>query len=147
MMSDDRFIDPSRAHFEAFKALPRDMPIHMLNLLRFNDIARYPEGHDAAGSGMTGAQAYAEYGRTSAPVFARVGGFIVWRGQMEAMVIGPDDKQWDLAFIAHYPTAGAFLEMVTDPDYRIAVIHRQAAVLTSRLIRFAPLPIYGAAFA
>jgi hypothetical protein len=29
--------------------------------------------------------------------------------------------------------------MVTDPDYRLAVVNRQAAVQTSRLIRFAPL--------
>jgi uncharacterized protein (DUF1330 family) len=51
------------------------------------------------------------------------------------MLIGPKDKHWDLAFIARYPTAGAFLEMVTDPQYREAVKHRQAAVLDSRLIR------------
>jgi hypothetical protein len=37
-----------------------------------------------------------------------------------------------------YPTAAAFLEMVTDPVYRQAVVHRQAAVATSRLIRCAP---------
>ena len=40
-----------------------------------------------------------------------------------------------MIFVARYPTAGAFLEMVTDPDYRIAVTHRQAAVEDSRLIR------------
>jgi hypothetical protein len=53
------------------------------------------------------------------------------------MVIGPKDKHWDLIFVARYPTAGAFLEMVTDPVYRSAVKHRQAAVLDSRLIRIA----------
>jgi hypothetical protein len=41
---------------------------------------------------------------------------------------------WDTIFIAHYPTARAFLAMVTDPGYREAVVHRQAAVETSRLI-------------
>ncbi len=55
---------------------------------------------------------------------------------MEAILIGPQDKYWDVSFIARYPTAGAFLEMVTDTDYQKAVINRQAAVLTSRLIRF-----------
>ncbi len=146
-MTDDRFIDPTRAHFDAFKALPRDMPIDMLNLLRFNDVAQYPDGHALARRGLTGVEAYGHYGQDSGPVFQRVGGSVIWRGAMEAMVIGPDDKHWDLAFIAHYPNAGAFLEMVTDPDYRVAVIHRQAAVLTSRLIRFAPLAQAGAGFA
>lgn len=137
-MSEDLFVDPSRENFDAFKALPRDTPIHMLNLLRFRDKAAYPSGHSHADKGLTGRQAYAEYGRTSGPVFTRVGGSIVWRGRMETMVIGPTDKHWDMAFIAYYPNSAAFLEMVTDPDYRIAVVNRQAAVLTSRLIRFSP---------
>jgi uncharacterized protein (DUF1330 family) len=135
----DAYIDPTREAFDAFKALPRDTPINMLNLLRFKAQATYPADHSHAARGLTGAEAYAEYGRTSGPIFARVGGKIIWRGAMEAMVIGPDDKRWDAAFIAFYPNAGAFMEMVTDADYRLAVVHRQAAVETSRLIRFAPL--------
>ena len=137
-MTVDNYIDPTRESFDAFKALPRDTPINMLNLLRFRDVADYPGGHECAGNGWSGARAYQEYGTTSDPIFNRVGGAIIWRGTMEAMVTGPMDKHWELAFIASYPDAGAFLEMVTDPDYRLAVIHRQAAVLTSRLIRFAP---------
>lgn len=54
------------------------------------------------------------------------------------MVIGPATERWDAVFIAEYPNSGAFLEMVTDPVYRAAVVHRQAAVATSRLIRCAP---------
>jgi len=128
------YIDPERDQFEAFKALPRDEPIMMFNLLRFREKAAYPDGRD-----VSGAAAYAAYGRESTPVFQRVGGEIIWRGRPEVMLIGPKDKRWDLAFIARYPTAGAFLEMVTDPQYRQAVKHRQAAVLDSRLIRTADI--------
>lgn len=129
------YIDPDRAQFDAFKALPRDTPIEMLNLVRLRDAAAYPEGHELAGQGLSGAQAYANYGRDSGPVFTRVGGTILWRGTFETTLIGPGDETWDHAFIARYPHSGAFLEMVTDPVYRGAVVHRQAAVLTSRLIR------------
>ena len=138
-MNEERFVDPSRQNFDAFKALPRTTPINMLNLLRYRDKAVYPEGHSHAGRNLTGAEAYAEYGRTSDPIFERVGGRTIWRGHMEAMVTGPSDEKWDACFIAFYPSAGAFLAMVTDPDYKLAVMHRQAAVLTSRLIRTAPL--------
>ncbi|MFM7027987.1 MAG: DUF1330 domain-containing protein [Chakrabartia sp.] len=140
-------VDPSRAAFDLFKSLPRDTPINMLNLVRFREVAAYPEGHDHAGKGWTGARAYQEYGATSGPIFERVGGQIIWRGAYEALVTGPLDERWDAAFIAAYPHAGAFLEMVTDPAYRLAVVNRQAAVATSRLIRFAPLAIEGARFA
>ena len=131
-------VDPEREQFDAFKALPRDTVINMLNLVRFKDKATYPDGHPLAGQGLTGAEAYRHYGADSGPVFQRVGGSIVWRGAMQAMVIGPADEHWDAVFIAEYPNSGAFMEMVTDPVYREAVVHRQAAVETSRLIRCAP---------
>ena len=137
------FVDPSRANFDAFKALPRNTPINMLNLIRYREHARYPAGHSHEHRNLTGEQAYAEYGRTSEPIFTRVGGKTIWRGKFETMVTGPSGvaEQWHLGFIAFYPTAAAFLAMVTDADYKQAVIHRQAAVQTSRLVRFAPLEL------
>jgi len=123
-------VDPNRAQFEEFKSLPRDRPIMMLNLIRLKDRADYPDG-----TTTTGAEAYASYGRESGPIFARLGGEIIWRGVPENMLIGPEDEQWDIAFIARYPDTGRFLAMVTDPDYQQAVRHRQAAVADSRLIR------------
>lgn len=125
-----KHIDPDRDQFDAFKKLPRDKPVMMLNLVRFRDKAAYDDGREA-----TGAQAYAAYSRESGPIFQRVGGEIIWRGNPETMVIGPKHERWDVIFVARYPTAGAFLEMVTDPNYRAAVKHRQAAVEDSRLIR------------
>lgn len=130
------YVNPERDQFEAFKALPREEPVMMLNFLRFRDKANYEDGRDCSG-----AEAYAAYGEESGPIFRRVGGEIIWRGNPQVMLIGPPDKQWDLAFIARYPTAGAFLEMVTDPDYQEAVKHRTAGVIDSRLIRIAESPL------
>lgn len=135
----DAYIDPTREAFDLFKSLPRDVPINMLNLLKFNDQAQYPANHPNAAHGWSGVRAYQEYGKTSGPIFQRVGGSIIWRGKMEAMVIGPADRSWDAVFIACYPNSAAFMEMVTDPEYQKAVVNRQAAVKTSRLIRFKPL--------
>lgn len=131
-------IDPTRAQFEAFKRLDRDWPIDMLNLVRLRPQATYPADHSLADKGLSGAQAYVRYGAESGPVFARVGGSIVWRGVFQSVLIGPQGEVWDHCFVARYPSANGFLEMVTDPTYRLAVVHRQAAVETSRLIRTAP---------
>ncbi len=131
----DSYIDPDRARFDAFKALDRDRPIDMLNLVRLRDAAAYPADHALANAGLSGAEAYRNYGAETGPLLAGVGGEIVWRGGFEATLIGPADEAWDLCFIVRYPTANAFLEMITDPAYRLAVVHRQAAVATSRLIR------------
>ena len=132
-------IDPTREQFDAFKALPRDEPIQMLNLIRLKARADYPQGHPNHGKGMSGLDAYREYGRASAEIFGSLGGRQVWAGRPDCVVTGPTDERWDLAFIAQYPNAAAFLAMVTNLDYREHVKHRQAAVEDSRLIRMNPL--------
>lgn len=138
-----QYRDTERAQFEIFKSLPRDTPINMLNLVRFHVAAEYPSNHPLAAQKLTGAQAYAHYGAASGPVLARVGGSIIWRGGFEVSLIGPPDEAWDTMFIAQYPTSAAFLAMVTDPEYQLAVVHRQAAVMDSRLVRTSPLPANG----
>ena len=129
------YIDPTSEQFRAMMKDPWDGPVHMLNLIRLKDKAAYQDGRDA-----TGAEAYAAYGRESAAIFKRVGGEIVWSGEASLMVIGPGDKRWDIAFIAAYPSASAFGDMVKDPAYQAIVFHRQAAVEDSRLIRLQPRP-------
>ena len=129
----DAYIDPERDIFKALKDLSLDHPVEMLNLVRLREFAAYEDGRSASG-----AEAYAAYGRESAPIFAKVGGEIVWSGMPELMVIGPQSERWDIAFIARYPTGQAFLDMVYDPAYQAIVHHRQAAVETSRLLRTKP---------
>ncbi|MEE4316761.1 MAG: DUF1330 domain-containing protein [Erythrobacter sp.] len=134
----ETYIDPSPLNFQSFKDLPRDTPIHMLNLLLYRDVAEYPHGHDHAGKGWSGRRAYEEYGKTSGPIFRKAGGRIVWRGRFETMVTGPEVRAWHDGFIAQYPNAGAFFAMIKDPEYQKAVVNRTAALVDSRLIRFAP---------
>ncbi|MEM6588648.1 MAG: DUF1330 domain-containing protein [Pseudomonadota bacterium] len=110
----------------------------MLNLVKLRDTAAYPEGHALAGQGVSGAEAYRRYGAGAAPIVERIGASILWRGAFEAMLIGPAGEAWDHVFVARYPTAHAFLEMISDPAYADAVIHRLAAVETSRLMRCKP---------
>jgi hypothetical protein len=133
-------IDPTREKFGAFRALPEEGPVHMLNLIRLRDRAEYADGREASG-----AQAYAAYGRESGEVFRGVGGSIAWTGDFRLMLIGPDSERWDICFIAEYPSAAAFVAMVKDRQYQKAVIHSQAAVADSRLIRMAPKAV-GAGF-
>ena len=136
----DGHIDPDRQAWEAFKSLPRDQPIHMLNLIRLRQIADYPEGHPSHGKQVSGLEAYREYGRTIAPHLARLGSRQVWAGAPQVLVTGPSSEAWDLAFIVEYPGSQAFIDMVRDPDYRAHVVpHRTAAVADSRLLRLSPL--------
>jgi len=126
-------VNPEREIFARFKDLPRDEPIHMLNLVRLKPFAEYEDGHC-----VTGAEAYRAYARESGPVFERLGGRQVWIAEPQLMLTGPQCEAWDIAFIAEYPSGQAFIDMLRDPAYREAVKHRTAAVADSRLLRLKP---------
>ncbi|MCF6321231.1 MAG: DUF1330 domain-containing protein [Rhizobiaceae bacterium] len=129
----NNYIDPDKERFAHFKQLPRDQPIQMLNLVQLKATAQYNDG-----TMITGREAYSAYSRESFPIFERLGGQIIWSGSFEMVLIGPAEKSWDICFIAQYPNADAFIQMIRDADYQKAVKHRQAAVSDSRLIRFSP---------
>jgi uncharacterized protein (DUF1330 family) len=132
-------VNPTREQFKAIFGLPLDKPVNMLNLIRFNSIAQYAsEDPESGAAPVTGRAAYARYSQEATPVFAAVGGRQLWISTPELVLIGPRDETWDLAFVAIYPTAQAFVDMVRDPDYQRATRHRTAAVADSRLIRCAP---------
>lgn len=124
------YTDPTREQFGEMMKLPDEGPVQMLNLIRLREKAVYEDGRVASGE-----EAYRAYGAESGPVFAGVGGRIVSAWEPKLVLIGPQDETWDIAFIAEYPGAAAFGEMVKNPDYQKAVKHRQAAVSDSRLIR------------
>ena len=140
------YIDPDREAWEVFKGLPRDQPIQMLNLVKVRAKADYPADHPDHGKDLSGLDAYRAYGRTTAHIFARVGGRQVWAGKPQVMVTGPGAEAWDIAFIAEYPSADAFIAMVRDPEYRELVKHRTAGVADSRLLRLAPIRDPGEGF-
>ena len=133
------WVNPTRGQFKAIFGLPLDAPVQMLNLLRFNPIARYaPDDPEYAAEPVSGTAAYEKYSEEATPAFAAAGGKQLWIAAPELILIGPAEEKWDLAFAAFYPTAQAFVDMVRNPDYQRATRHRTAAVADSRLIRCAP---------
>ncbi len=135
------FVNPTREAFKAIFGLPLDQPVEMLNLLRFKPVATYAPGDPEHGEApaVSGAEAYRRYSLAATPIFERVGGRQLWIGRPELTLIGPAHEAWDLAFIARYPTAQAFVDMLRDPDYTFATRHRTAATADSRLVRCAAL--------
>ena len=133
-------VNPTREQFKAIFGLPLDQPVLMINLLKFKPTAAYgPNDPEHGEAPVSGAKAYARYSAEATPIFDRVGGSQVWIGKPELMLIGPQEEVWDLAFIARYPTAQGFIDMLRDPDYQFATRHRTAATSDSRLIRCAGL--------
>jgi uncharacterized protein (DUF1330 family) len=89
-------------------------PVVMLNLLRFA-----PDG---------GAERYDEYARAVAPLLERAGGRILSSGLGSEALIGA--QGWDAVALVEYPTRGAFLEMISSPEY-LEIAHLRTEALTA----------------
>jgi uncharacterized protein (DUF1330 family) len=127
------FIQPDQAALEAFiQSYPAGQPVVMLNLLKFLPQAAYLPEQDA--EPCSGGEAYMRYAQGVTPLIKACGGSTVWQGKQAAMLIGPQDKDWHLAVLIRYPSAQAFVDMVSSPEYQAVSFHRTAALADSRLI-------------
>ncbi|MDX1587602.1 MAG: DUF1330 domain-containing protein [Oleiphilaceae bacterium] len=124
-------VNPTRkAISDVLSATPKGQPVVMLNLLKFRGQAEYEDRR----TGVSGAEAYREYGRGAIRCIYKAGGELVWSGQPTGTLIGPEEESWDEVLLVRYPSLEAFLAMVESPDYKAIVHHRTAAVEDSRLV-------------
>ena len=115
---------------KAIAAVPEGVPVVMLNMLRFKEMADYPDGRPA----ISGREAYAKYSEAASKHVAKVGGSLVWIGAAKGSVIGPPDERWDQIFLVRYPSIEKFIEMISSASYQDIVVHRSSALADSRLI-------------
>ncbi|MFC4259692.1 DUF1330 domain-containing protein [Marinobacter lacisalsi] len=121
----------SKAISEVLAKTPKGKPVVMLNLLKFREQADYEEPRP----GVSGRDAYQEYGRGAIRCIHAVGGELVWSGAPTGTLIGPEEEpQWDEVLLVRYPSLDAFLKMIDSPDYKAIVHHRTAAIEDSRLM-------------
>lgn len=131
-------INPTEEQLRALVAADRDGPLHFLNLLAYRERAAYPAGHELAGAGLTGEQAYHRYGAVALEHIGRRGGRLVTFSAVEAVLAG-DDGPWDQIGIMEYPDTRAFLDMIADPDYVAGLVHRTAGLDRTAIVVTRPL--------
>ncbi|MCU1718597.1 DUF1330 domain-containing protein [Pseudomonas sp. 5P_3.1_Bac2] len=130
-------INPRPEQLAAFtQQLPAEAPLLMLNLLRYQDQAQYPQGSEH--SACSGREAYRRYSQTALAKVQGVGGEVQLMAAVQLALIAPADEQWDEVLLVRYPNKAAFLSMLADPQYQAATVHRSAALADSRLIASLP---------
>ncbi len=101
---------PKDLNDEFVRSLPDQGPVVMVNLVRFRE-----RSLDGNGSGW---DAYSRYSKGDMPLLKKVGGTIIWAGNVEGAVLGDlGEGRWDWVVLVHYPSRAAFLEMMTSPEY------------------------------
>jgi len=111
-----------------------DKPIFMINMLKFNDKAKYNTNNSSSeNTSLTGKEAYTKYQMEVTPLLQKVGGILFWIGSVKHSFIGTKKESWDAVMIVKYPSIKNFLSMVTSKEYKIVSDHRLAALEDSRL--------------
>lgn len=125
-------VTPTREGLSLLGMLPKDIPVVMVNLLRFRDTALYPQG--SSFENCSGRQAYKRYMDTAVEKLNQVGAKPIWMSKVLAGVIAPAEERWDQVLLVRYPSVESFMTMISMPDYLAATVHREAALEDSRLI-------------
>ncbi|WP_294642538.1 hypothetical protein [uncultured Aureimonas sp.] len=110
--------------------IPADMPVSMLNLLRFRPGGRIPYFEDYVGAF-----------RAILSDMRIEGIRPIWMGDVAGFVAAPEAEAWDAVLIVRYPSLAAFRAIVESDRYRDeALPHRLSAVEEWRLIAQTEMP-------
>ena len=70
-------INPDEAQLRTLLQSDPEGPLQFVNLLAYRDRAAYPEGHELADAGLSGAEAYGRYGAIALGHVLRRGGALI----------------------------------------------------------------------
>ena len=126
-------INPGEDQLRELLASGEDGPLQFVNLLSYRAAARYPKGHELAGAGLTGAEAYGRYGAVALDHVVRRGGALVLYDDVLQVLIGPT-APWDHIAIMQYPATDAFVDMIRDPEYQVGLVHRHAGLAATTIL-------------
>jgi uncharacterized protein (DUF1330 family) len=131
-------INPDEEQLRALLGSGEDGPLQFVNLLSYHSDARYPEGHELARAGLSGAEAYGRYGAVALDHVARRGGTLVLYNDVLQVLIGRTEP-WDQIAVMQYPGVDAFVDMIRDPDYQTGLVHRDAGLADTAILVSCPL--------
>ena len=123
---------PSMDQISSFFGGPDTGAFVMVNLLKFKQNADYIDGSD---TDLSGADAYARYGKAIQACLAAIGGRQIYAGLVTGLMIGEVDELWDMVALVEYPSLTAMQKMVSSPEYQAIEIHRKAGLAGQLNIR------------
>ena len=113
---------PTAEQLHALLASPPDVPVVMLNLLRFKPHA------DAPDAGLSGEDAYRRYVNEMIPFIRQKGARVLWTGRLDAQVIGSGAEGFHMVALVEYPSREVFVAIATDPFVAGIGAHRSAGL-------------------
>lgn len=121
-------LEPTPEQIKAFlTAAKPNVPVYMLNLLKFKDAASYKDAE-----AVTGREAYGRYAAAFRDLSIPLGAEFIYSGNANTVMIGSAD--WDAVAIVKYPDAQTMFTCVSSEAYRAIYKHRKAGLEAQILI-------------
>ena len=121
----NQVLAPKDEFVDFIKNYPSQTPLCMLNLLKFKD---------KTADGKTGEEEYNTYSKKVTPLLEKVGGRMIWAGNVTKTIIGDYSSQPDRILVVYYPSKEAFIEMSTSKEYEAIGHHRHLSLEYGGLI-------------
>ena len=127
-------IYPTSEQVQTLLAGPPDQPIVMVNVLRFKSRAD-------AEADESGEASYRRYADEMRKVVESHGGRFVWMARVDSVVIGDEDKMFDMIGLVEYPSRQKFVEIMFSDRVKEIGRDRSAGLESQWLIATTPVPV------
>ena len=102
-----------------------EVPIYMVNLLKFKDRAEYEDGRE---TDLSGYDAYQIYGREVFKLLPEYGGKFVFAGDVTFLSLGQVEELWDEIAIVMYSSRADLVAMSSSQAWQEISVHRSAGL-------------------
>ena len=118
-------VQPDTKQFKGLLKMPKDQPVFMVNLLKFNE---------KTADGESGAEVYARYSKNMQPLLEKHGAEVVFAGSCEHLLIGIEADHWHSVVVVKYPSPRHFIKMSSSEEYAAVQHDREAALEKTTLL-------------
>ncbi|WP_374574410.1 DUF1330 domain-containing protein [Phenylobacterium sp.] len=122
-MNVENAVMPTQDQIAAIFGSPEDGPFVMVNLLKFKDVATYPDGEQ-----VSGREAYMRYGDRVRVLAESMGCRMLFSGAVKGLMLGEVEELWDAVALMEYPSRATFLAMTQTPEFHEIEAHRMAGL-------------------
>ena len=126
------YLVPEEKQIEAFLGSGGDgMPVVLCHLLKFREQADYTDLPSEAP--CSGKEAYHRYLDQAVEYIEAHGGRVIFNGDVNGLLIGPETESWDEVLLVRFPTVETVTEMMSSRKYQDIGRHRLAGLENTRL--------------
>jgi len=118
-------LGPTEAQIKEMQAPGLDQPICLINMLKYREVAVYPDGRETS---LTGKETYDIYAKAVEKMLPAFGGRIVFVGAVTYLRMGRVADLWDEVAIVMYPSRSQMLKMTMSDAWKEASVHRLAGL-------------------